>query len=66
MWDWISCNLLGRHQESVVCERASIHLRCLKCGRRSDGWQLQEPAFALKPARPWRQAVLRAAPHHHS
>jgi hypothetical protein len=52
MWDWINCNLLGRHQQTVSCERGSIHLRCLRCGHRSDGWQLEEPAQVMRAAGP--------------
>jgi hypothetical protein len=66
MWDWISCNLLGRHEETVSCDHASVHLRCLKCGRRSDGWHLTDPALVMKPVRQWPHAALTAAPRQHS
>jgi hypothetical protein len=50
MWDWINCHLLGRHEHAVCCDQASIHLRCLRCGHRSNGWQMDAREFALQPA----------------
>jgi hypothetical protein len=66
MWDWINCHLLGRHQHSVTCEHGSIHLRCLRCGYRSTGWQLDPPGLGLQAAPlPPRRPLLRltARPH---
>jgi len=37
MWSWISCYFTG-HEYSVCCERGRMFLRCLVCGRRSEGW----------------------------
>ena len=37
MWNWISCYVTG-HDYSVSCKGGSIFLRCLICGRRSQGW----------------------------
>ena len=37
MWSWIACYVNG-HDYSVYCESGSMFLRCLKCGRRSQGW----------------------------
>lgn len=37
MWNWISCYVTG-HDYSVSCDGGSIFLRCLVCGRRSQGW----------------------------
>jgi hypothetical protein len=39
MWNWISCYVTG-HDYSVSCEGGSIFLRCLICGRRSQGWDV--------------------------
>jgi hypothetical protein len=50
MWDWINCHLLGRHEHAVACEQGSIHLRCLRCGQRSAGWQLDAGEAGLQPA----------------
>jgi len=63
MWDWINCTLFGRHQQVVACDHGSIHLRCLRCGHRSDGWQLEERAFMFLPAsRPRRRPLLQLTP----
>ena len=56
MWTWINCNLLGRHREIVTTDRVTIHLRCVRCGHRSSGWQLANRS----PALPGRQAVAAA------
>jgi hypothetical protein len=37
MWNWIYCYVTG-HDYSVCCEQGSMFLRCLVCGRRSQGW----------------------------
>jgi len=49
MWDWINCHLLGRHEQSVTCDQHSIHLRCLRCGHRSTGWDVDERQLTLQP-----------------
>jgi hypothetical protein len=67
MWDWISCNLLGRHQQVVAADHGSIHLRCLRCGQRSSGWQLDERMMAFKAPHSWRrQIAVEALPRQHS
>jgi hypothetical protein len=40
MWDWISCHLCGRHEYCVCPEPGTVFLRCIHCGRRSNGWSL--------------------------
>jgi hypothetical protein len=40
MWDWINCHLCARHEYCVWSEPGSVFLRCIHCGRRSNGWQL--------------------------
>jgi hypothetical protein len=62
MWDWINCNLLGRHQLVVASDRASIHLRCLRCGHRSGGWQLAARALTVQPLQPWRRPLAQPTP----
>jgi hypothetical protein len=37
MWNWISCYVTG-HDYSVCCNQGRMFLRCLVCGRRSEGW----------------------------
>jgi hypothetical protein len=50
MWDWINCHLLGRHEHAVTCDHGSIHLRCLRCGSRSNGWQVDPRELGLQAA----------------
>ncbi len=40
MWDWINCHLAGRHEFVVRTTPNQVCLRCLRCGRRSNGWQV--------------------------
>ena len=37
MWSWIAC-YVGGHDYSVTCHSGSMFLRCVLCGRRSQGW----------------------------
>jgi hypothetical protein len=62
LWNWLNCYLSGRHDYGVSCASGSIFLRCIHCGKRSNGWavhnqpvlitppvQRQLPAKALRP-----------------
>jgi hypothetical protein len=40
MWNWFNCYLSGRHEFGVWCEPGAIFLRCVHCGRRSSGWDV--------------------------
>lgn len=40
MWDWINCHLAGRHEYAVWSDSNRMFLRCLRCGRRSNGWDV--------------------------
>jgi hypothetical protein len=40
MWNWFNCYLSGRHEYGVWCEPGAIFLRCVHCGRRSSGWDM--------------------------
>lgn len=40
MWDWINCHLAGRHEYAVWSDSNRMFLRCLRCGRRSNGWNM--------------------------
>jgi hypothetical protein len=42
MWNLISCYFSGRHDYGMWCERGTIYLRCLHCGRRSCGWNINQ------------------------
>lgn len=37
MWSWILCYVAG-HDYSVSCNDGAMFLRCMVCGRRSQGW----------------------------
>jgi len=40
MWNWLNCYLSGRHDFGVTCASGSIFLRCIHCGKRSNGWSV--------------------------
>jgi hypothetical protein len=40
MWKWFNCYLSGRHDFGVWCEPGAIFLRCMHCGKRSNGWSV--------------------------
>jgi len=58
MWNWLNCYLSGRHDFGVTCEPGAIFLRCIHCGKRSNGWELQGRQAPLTPAK----AQLREQP----
>ena len=37
MWSWIYCYVTG-HDYTVSCDSGAMFLRCIVCGRRSQGW----------------------------
>jgi hypothetical protein len=37
MWSWIACYVCG-HDYSVGCKGGAMFLRCVLCGKRSQGW----------------------------
>jgi hypothetical protein len=41
MWNLLNCYLSGRHDFGVSCEPGTIFLRCIHCGKRSNGWALK-------------------------
>jgi hypothetical protein len=42
MWNLFNCYVSGRHEFGVWCEPGNIFLRCVHCGRRSHGWEVDE------------------------
>jgi hypothetical protein len=42
MLNWLNCYLSGRHDYSVTCASGSIFLRCIHCGKRSNGWAVHQ------------------------
>ena len=41
MWSWIYCYVIG-HDYSVSCDSGAMFLRCMGCGRRSNGWTVRD------------------------
>ena len=41
MWSWIVCYVMG-HDYSVSCNSGAMFLKCIACGRRSQGWAVRE------------------------
>jgi hypothetical protein len=51
MWHLLRCYLSGRHDYGVGREPGAIFLRCVHCGRRSNGWNV-DTRQAVVPTRP--------------
>lgn len=66
MWNWFSCYLSGRHQYGMWCETGAIFLRCVHCGRRSQGWCVHEKPPAPQPHRVVRTTIVSPPPMTHS
>jgi hypothetical protein len=51
MWNWLNCYLSGRHDFGITCASGSIFLRCIHCGKRSNGWAVhnEEPVLIAAP-----------------
>ena len=62
MWNWLNCYLSGRHDFGVTCSSGSIFLRCIHCGKRSNGWAVhnEHPALVTVTAPAVRQQAARA------
>lgn len=52
MWNWINCYLSGRHEFGVWCKTGEIYLRCVHCGRRSQGFTVGAHAAHALPQPP--------------
>jgi hypothetical protein len=54
MWNWFNCYLSGRHAYGITCSDGSIYLRCIHCGKRSEGWNVhgQRPQTIAPAHRP--------------
>lgn len=63
MWNWLNCYLSGRHDFGVTCASGSIFLRCIHCGKRSNGWAVhnEQPALVTVTAPVSRQQVTRGS-----
>ena len=69
MWNWLNCYLSGRHDYGVTCSSGSIYLRCIHCGKRSEGWAVhgeqQHNALAAASAqvkKPAKATLVRPLP----
>jgi hypothetical protein len=65
MWQWISCYLVG-HDYSICCESGAMFLRCVTCGRRSQGWDVvhTEPPHMMHDHVHAQGPALAPARHH--
>ena len=69
MWNWLNCYLSGRHDFGVTCASGSIFLRCIHCGKRSNGWAVHNEhpmlvtAPVLAPIRRQPAVVTRGLPY---
>jgi hypothetical protein len=63
MWNWLNCYLSGRHDFGITCSSGSIYLRCIHCGKRSNGWAVhnEQPAMVTVAASAVRQQATRSA-----
>jgi hypothetical protein len=52
MWNLLNCYLSGRHEYGVWCEPGKMFLRCVHCGKRSQGWAIDSAAHVHPPAKP--------------
>ena len=58
IWNLFNCYLSGRHDYGMWCEPGQIFLRCMHCGKRSPGWEVERKPGAAAP----RAAVAVAPP----
>jgi hypothetical protein len=63
MWNWLNCYLSGRHDFGVTCEPGAIFLRCIHCGKRSNGWDLHPHQGPLTPAKVQLQPAVAPIAH---
>jgi hypothetical protein len=63
MWNWLNCYLSGRHDFGITCSSGSIFLRCIHCGKRSNGWTVhnEQPALVTVTAPGTRQQATRSS-----
>ena len=61
MWNWLNCYLSGRHDFGVTCASGSIFLRCIHCGKRSNGWEVHNEQRVLAAHPVQLQPVIRTA-----
>ena len=47
LWNWLNCYFSGRHDYGITCASGSMFLRCIHCGKRSNGWDIHREQPAL-------------------
>ena len=62
MWNVVSCYLSRRHDYGVWCESGAMFLRCVHCGKRSDGWTVHHAKAAIARSQPVATPAKAAAP----
>jgi hypothetical protein len=62
MWKWLNCYLSGRHDFGVTCASGSIFLRCIHCGKRSNGWDVHTDHQGMVPSPASRPTVPHVLP----
>lgn len=64
MWKALNCYLSGGHDYGISCERGAMFLRCVRCGKRSSGWEVssQSRVLAAATAKVESQTVTRTTP----
>jgi len=61
MFNFFKCFLSGRHDYGIGCEPGAIFLRCVHCGRRSPGWNVDQKAPTVHARVPVREPAPRLA-----
>ena len=61
MWNALYCYLSGGHDFGVWCEPGVIFLRCVHCGKRSNGWELHGARALHSPTAPTDRRVTQPA-----
>ena len=61
MWNWLNCYFSGRHDFGVTCASGSMFLKCIHCGKRSNGWAVRSEHEIAPAAGPMKQPVPVAA-----
>jgi hypothetical protein len=63
LWNWLNCYLSGRHDYGVSCASGAIFLRCIHCGKRSNGWAVHDqPVLITAPVQRQSQRAARTLP----
>jgi hypothetical protein len=61
MWNRLYCCLSGGHDYSISSSSQTIFLRCVHCGKRSNGWELTGVRAPRHPSAPGTAHAFRPA-----